>query len=92
MKIKFFIEKGATVLCSNLNASEGYIYIGNESIIMEGVSIRGSFVLGEKGVVKMNTSIYGNTTIGPYCIAGGEIKKFYFNGVFQQRSRRIFRR
>ncbi len=41
---------------------------------MEGSSIRGPFVLGHKAVVKMNTSIYGATTIGPYCLAGGEIK------------------
>lgn len=69
-----FIEEGAMVLCSNLNASEGPIYIGKEAIIMEGASIRGPFVLGQKAVVKMNTSIYGATTIGPYCLAGGEIK------------------
>jgi UDP-N-acetylglucosamine diphosphorylase/glucosamine-1-phosphate N-acetyltransferase len=79
-KDQIFIEKGATVLCSNLNASEGYIYIGNESIIMEGVSIRGPFVLGKKGVVKMNTSIYGTTTVGPYCLAGGEIKNSILMG------------
>ncbi|MFA9206187.1 MAG: putative sugar nucleotidyl transferase [Burkholderiaceae bacterium] len=79
-KDQIFIEKGATVLCSNLNASDGFIYIGNESIIMEGSSIRGSFVLGNKGVVKMNTSIYGSTTIGPYCIAGGEIKNSILMG------------
>ena len=69
-----FIEEGATVLCANLNASEGPIYIGKEGIVMEGSSIRGPFVLGHKAVVKMNTSIYGATTIGPYCLAGGEIK------------------
>ena len=79
-KDQIFIEKGATVLCSNLNASDGYIYIGNESIIMEGSSIRGSFVLGKKGVVKMNTSIYGTTTVGPYCLAGGEIKNSILMG------------
>ncbi len=77
---QIFIENGASVQCSNLNASDGYIYIGNESIIMEGVSIRGSFVLGQKGVVKMNTSIYGSTTIGPYCLAGGEIKNSILMG------------
>jgi len=60
-----FIEAGATVLCANLNASEGPIYIGKESMVMEGTSIRGPFVLGQKGVVKMNASIYGATTIGP---------------------------
>ena len=79
-KDQIFIEKGATVICSNLNASEGFIYIGNESLIMEGSSIRGSFVLGKKGVVKMNTSIYGTTTVGPFCLAGGEIKNSILMG------------
>ena len=79
-KDQIFIEKGATVLCSNLNASDGFIYIGNESLVMEGSSIRGSFVLGKKGVVKMNTSIYGTTTVGPYCLAGGEIKNSILMG------------
>ena len=79
-KDQIFIEKGASVLCSNLNASDGFIYIGNESIIMEGSSIRGSFVLGKNGVVKMNTSIYGTTSIGPYCLAGGEIKNSILMG------------
>jgi UDP-N-acetylglucosamine diphosphorylase/glucosamine-1-phosphate N-acetyltransferase len=79
-KDQIFIEKGATVLCSNFNASDGFIYIGNESLIMEGSSIRGSFVLGKKGVVKMNTSIYGSTTVGPYCLAGGEIKNSILMG------------
>ena len=75
-----FIEEGATVLCSNLNASEGPIYIGKDAIVMEGTSIRGPFVLGQKGVVKMNASIYGATTIGPYCLAGGEIKNSVLMG------------
>jgi len=75
-----FIEEGATVLCSNLNASEGPIYIGKDAIVMEGTSIRGPFVLGQKGVVKMNASIYGATTIGPYCLAGGEIKNSILMG------------
>lgn len=71
---QIFIEEGATVLCTNLNASNGPIYIGKEAVIMEGACIRGPFVLGYKGVVKMNASIYGATSIGPYCLAGGEIK------------------
>ena len=75
-----FIEEGATVSCSNLNASEGPIYIGTDAIVMEGTSIRGPFVLGQKGVVKMNASIYGATTIGPYCLAGGEIKNSVLMG------------
>lgn len=75
-----FIEKGAEVHCTILNASTGPIYIGKNAIIMEGTAIRGPFVLGEKGVVKMNTSIYGATTIGPYCLAGGEIKNSILMG------------
>ena len=75
-----FIEEGATVLCSNLNATEGPIYIGKESVVMEGASIRGPFVLGKKAVVKMNASIYGSTSIGPGCIAGGEIKNSIIMG------------
>jgi UDP-N-acetylglucosamine diphosphorylase/glucosamine-1-phosphate N-acetyltransferase len=75
-----FIEPGATVSCSNLNATEGPIYIGKEALIMEGVSIRGPFVLGKNAVVKMNTSIYGATTVGPNCIAGGEIKNSIMMG------------
>ena len=75
-----FIEEGATVLCSNLNASEGPIYIGKEAVIMEGTSIRGPFALGQKGVIKMNASIYGTSSIGPYCLAGGEIKNAIMMG------------
>jgi UDP-N-acetylglucosamine diphosphorylase/glucosamine-1-phosphate N-acetyltransferase len=69
-----FIEKGAVVENCFLNASEGPIYIGKNSLIMEGSAIRGPFACGEGAVVKMNSKIYGATTIGPYCTAGGEIK------------------
>jgi UDP-N-acetylglucosamine diphosphorylase/glucosamine-1-phosphate N-acetyltransferase len=75
-----FVEPGATVSCSNLNATEGPIYIGKDALIMEGTSIRGPFVLGKNAVVKMNTSIYGSTTIGPNCLAGGEIKNSIMMG------------
>lgn len=75
-----FVEPGATVLCSNLNATEGPIYIGKDALIMEGVSIRGPFVLGKNAVVKMNSSIYGSTTIGPNCLVGGEIKNSIMMG------------
>ena len=73
-----FIEKGAIVEHCVLNASEGPIYIGKNSLIMEGTAIRGPFACGEGAVVKMNSRIYGATTIGPYCTAGGEIKNSVF--------------
>ncbi|MFB6453680.1 putative sugar nucleotidyl transferase [Chitinophaga sp. Hz27] len=69
-----FLEPGATVLCSVLNASTGPIYIGKDAIVMEGNLIRGPFAMGEKAVLKMGSKVYGATTLGPYCTGGGEIK------------------
>lgn len=69
-----YIEEGAVVEHCILNASEGPIYIGRNALVMEGSVIRGPFALGEAAVVKMGSKIYGATSIGPYCLAGGEIK------------------
>jgi len=69
-----FIEEGATILFSILNANEGPIYIGKDSLVMEGSLIRGPFSLGDKSVVKMGSKIYGATTVGPFCTVGGEVK------------------
>ncbi len=71
---QIFIEPGAIVEHCILNAAHGPIYIGKNAEIMEGSMIRGPFALCEGAVVKMGAKIYGATTIGPYCIAGGEIK------------------
>ena len=69
-----FIEPGAKISCSILNADTGPIYIGADAEIMEGNMIRGPFSLGAGSVLKMGSKIYGATTIGPHCVAGGEIK------------------
>lgn len=69
-----YIEKGANVEYSFLNASTGPIYIGKNAEVMEGCMIRGPFALGEGAVLKMGSKVYGATSIGPYCVAGGEIK------------------
>jgi UDP-N-acetylglucosamine diphosphorylase/glucosamine-1-phosphate N-acetyltransferase len=69
-----FIEPGAVLHHCILNASTGPIYIGPKTEIMEGSLIRGPFALGEGALVRMGTKIYGATTIGPYCMVGGEIK------------------
>jgi UDP-N-acetylglucosamine diphosphorylase/glucosamine-1-phosphate N-acetyltransferase len=69
-----FIEKGARVEYSTLNASTGPIYIGKNAEVMEGCMIRGPFALCEGSVLKMGAKVYGATTIGPYCAAAGEIK------------------
>lgn len=69
-----FIEEGARLSHCMLNGVTGPIYIGRNAEVMEGSLIRGPFVLGEGSVVKMGARIYGATTIGPNCVAGGEIK------------------
>ena len=73
-KDQIFIEKNTTLLNCHLNASTGPIYIANGAEIQEGSSIRGPFYLGKDACVKMNTVVYGATTIGPKCIIGGEVK------------------
>ncbi len=71
---QIFIEEGAVVEHSILNASTGPIYIGANAEVMEGCMIRGPFALCEGAVLKMGTKVYGATTIGPYCVVAGEIK------------------
>ncbi|MGB5701123.1 GlmU family protein [Muriicola sp.] len=68
-----FLEEGAKVEYSILNASEGPIYLGKNSEVMEGNMIRGGFALCEHAVVKMGAKIYGPTTVGPYGKVCGEI-------------------
>jgi len=68
-----FVEQGAKVEHSILNASEGPIYIGKDSEVMEGNMIRGGFALCERAVVKMGAKIYGPTTVGPHGKVCGEI-------------------
>ncbi|MEE9364265.1 MAG: GlmU family protein [Cellulophaga sp.] len=68
-----FLEEGAKVEYSTLNATNGPIYIGKNAEIWEGSLIRGALALCEKAVVKMGAKIYGPTTIGPYAKVCGEI-------------------
>ena len=75
-----FIEEGATIEHSILNATDGPIYIGRNATVMEGSMLRGPLAVCENAVIKMGSKIYGATTIGPYCTAGGEIKNSILMG------------
>ena len=68
-----FIEEGAVLPFCSLNATNGSIYIGKNTEIMEGSVIRGPFALCEGATVKMSAKIYGATTVGPFCKIGGEV-------------------
>lgn len=75
-----FIEKGAEVEYSILNAKEGPIYIGKDAEVMEGSMIRGGLALCEGAKINMGTKVYSGTTIGPHCKVGGEINNSILMG------------
>jgi UDP-N-acetylglucosamine diphosphorylase/glucosamine-1-phosphate N-acetyltransferase len=75
-----FLEEGAIVEHSVLNASTGPIYIGKGAEVMEGCLVRGPLALCDKAVLKMGTKVYGATTLGPYSVGGGEIKNIVMFG------------
>ncbi|NNC50005.1 MAG: glucose-1-phosphate thymidylyltransferase [Flaviramulus sp.] len=68
-----FIEEGAKLEFTTLNASSGPIYIGKDSEIMEGAIVRGPLALCEGANIKLGAKIYGPTTIGPFSKVGGEV-------------------
>jgi UDP-N-acetylglucosamine diphosphorylase/glucosamine-1-phosphate N-acetyltransferase len=75
-----FLEKGAKIEASILNANGGYIYLGSNAEIMEGSVIRGSLALCESATLKLATKIYGATTVGPHSKVGGEVNNSVIQG------------
>jgi UDP-N-acetylglucosamine diphosphorylase / glucose-1-phosphate thymidylyltransferase / UDP-N-acetylgalactosamine diphosphorylase / glucosamine-1-phosphate N-acetyltransferase / galactosamine-1-phosphate N-acetyltransferase len=71
---QIFIEPGATLGHCHINASAGPVYIAAGALVMDGALLRGPLAVCQGAVIKMGAKIYGATTIGPYCTAGGEIK------------------
>ncbi len=69
-----FLEKGAIVEHCIINAATGPVYIGKNAEVMEGCMIRGPFAIGEGACLKMGAKVYGAVSLGPRCVAGGEIK------------------
>lgn len=70
---RIFLEEGAKVEYSMLNATDGPIYLGKHSEIWEGSLIRGGLALCEHAIIKMGGKIYGATTLGPYSKVCGEV-------------------
>ncbi len=75
-----FLEEGANVEFSILNAKDAPIYIGANATIMEGAMIRGGLALCDNAIVKMGAKLYGANTIGPHCKIGGEVSNSIFMG------------
>lgn len=70
---RIFLEEGAKVEYSILNATDGPIYIGKHAEIWEGSLIRGGLALCDHAIVKMGGKLYGATSIGPYSKVCGEV-------------------
>jgi len=57
-----------------LDASKGPVIIDDEAEIMHNSVILGPVYIGKKSLIKIGSKIYGNTSIGENCKAGGEIE------------------
>ncbi len=79
-KDQIFIEEGAKLTNGSLNASNGPIYIGKDTEVMENCAIRGPFALCDNATLKMGAKIYGPTTVGPHSKVGGEVNNSVISG------------
>ncbi|RMZ58186.1 glucose-1-phosphate thymidylyltransferase [Chryseobacterium nematophagum] len=79
-KKDLFIEEGAQIEFSTLNAKMGKIYIGKNAEVMEGCNLRGPIALCDESKFNLGAKIYGATTIGPYCKVGGEVSNIIIFG------------
>ena len=77
---QLFIEEGGMVEGATINLREGPVYIGKNARIMEGSSVRGSLALCNNAQIRMGAKVYGGTTLGPYCKAGGELSNVVMLG------------
>ncbi|MCX8079663.1 MAG: GlmU family protein [Bacteroidia bacterium] len=75
-----FVEEGVQAEACIFNTTKGKIYLGKSVTVMEGSMIRGPFAACENVEIKMGAKIYGPTTLGPYCKAGGELNNVVMFG------------
>ena len=75
-----FICEGATIKASILNAEEGPIYIGKNAKISEGSILRGPVAICEGATTSMGATLRAGCTVGPYSVAGGELKNVIIHG------------
>lgn len=70
---RLFIEEGAVVEAASINLKNGPVFIGKNSHVMEGATLRGPLAVCENAKIRMGAKIYGACTFGPYCKIGGEV-------------------
>ena len=69
------IEPSVTIL-----ADEGPVYIGPHATVMAGSILRRGLAVCEHAQIRTQSQIHLNTTIGPWCKVGGEVKNVVFFG------------
>lgn len=68
-----FVEEGVKTRAAIINAEEGPIYLGKGSVLHEGSIIRRSHAICDYAQISVGAKLRGDSTIGPYGKAGGEI-------------------
>jgi UDP-N-acetylglucosamine diphosphorylase/glucosamine-1-phosphate N-acetyltransferase len=72
-KENLFLEEGVDIKAAIINAENGPVYLGENSVIQEGAMIKGPFALCEGSHVNMGGKMRGDVTIGPFSKVGGEV-------------------
>ena len=75
-----FVEEGADVECATLSTREGPVYIGQDAVVMEGVTLRGPIAFCRKSQARLGAKLYSGSTFGPYCKVGGELSNVVMFG------------
>ena len=77
---QLYIHPSATIEPGVIFVTDGGpIYVGKNVEIMAGSTLRGPLAICDHAKIKMGAKIYKNTTIGPYCKIGGEVKHCIFH-------------
>jgi UDP-N-acetylglucosamine diphosphorylase/glucosamine-1-phosphate N-acetyltransferase len=74
------VGANVTSFAAVYNTQDGPIIIDDDATVMEGALLRGPMYIGKNSVVKMGAKIYGGTSLGPHCKAGGELNNVVMLG------------
>jgi NDP-sugar pyrophosphorylase family protein len=81
-KNSIYISKGAGVFGANFFVSDGSVFIGKDTIIEPGATIKGPVIIGKNCQIRGSTYIRGPVLIGDGVVIGGEVK----NSILMDRS------
>ena len=79
-KYPLVVGANVTSFAAIYNTQDGPIIIDDDATVMEGALLRGPIYIGKNSVVKMGAKIYGGTSLGPHCKAGGELNNVVMLG------------